>query len=110
MADSHPVAHEPAGTAAPEHATKQPRSPLSDANAGRISVVVHALLAIGAGWLAPQFHSDLIGGVVGLILLAAVGYPLTIVLGRKGFKWWAVNGLIIYLFFFLVSWAWMLNA
>ncbi len=82
---------------------------LSDLAASRASNIAHVLLAIGAGWLAPQFNNDLTGGAVGIVLLLAVGYGLTVALGRKGVKWWLQNGLIVYLFFFLVSWAWMIN-
>ena len=118
MADSPPAASTPAEKpvmpvetpATPEKPAAKPRAGFSDLTAVRVSNIVHTLLALGAGWLAPQFHSASIGGAIGLVLLVAVGYPLTILLGRKGVKWWLQNGLIVYLFFFLASWAWMVNA
>ena len=116
MAEAEPAVpsvEKPAVPGRPEQpapAATKARGPLSDLTASRASNIVHVLLAIGAGWLAPQFRNDLIGGAVGIVLLLAVGYGLTLALGRKGVKWWLQNGLIVYLFFFLVSWAWFINA
>lgn len=81
--------------------------------AARITVGVHTLLAIIMGWLSPvlsgQFMTNWMPGIVGIILLVVVGYGTERLVGKKGFKFWAANGIFIYLLIWLVSWVYFFN-
>jgi len=78
-------------------------------NKSRLSLVVHSVFAVLAGWLAVYIGNNLYGGVVGIVVLIAVGFGVEKAVKEKGFKWWLANGLIVYLFLWLVSWAYFFN-
>lgn len=111
MADS-PQAPDPARPAQPAPSPKAPRK-LGDRNASRVSVLVHTALALALGWYANSLGNLALGAALGIGALIVVGYGLAFLLGHRGIpglKWWMGNGGLMYLFFFLVSWAWFLNA
>ena len=78
----------------------------------RISVTSHVILAVLAGWVSLQVQAatrSLFGIGIGLVILILFGYLLERVIGKQGLKWWLGNGAIIYLFIWLISWAFFLN-
>lgn len=74
----------------------------------RISVLVHGILGVVAAYVAVQVDI-LLAGVIGIVLLVAVGYPLERLVGKRGFKWWFANGIFIYLLLWLVVWIYLFN-
>ena len=75
----------------------------------RISVALHIVVAIFMGWFSVVVSSiygygDWLTILLGLIILWALGKVTNKVVGKKGFKWWFSNGVIIYLFVWLISW------
>ena len=81
--------------------------------AARITMGVHTFLAIIAGWLSPliagQFGTNWAAGLTGIVLLIVVGYGTERFVGKRGFKFWLANGIIIYLLIWLVSWVYFFN-
>ena len=75
----------------------------------RISVAVHIVAAIVISYVSFTLQNTLYAGVLGIVVLIAIGYPLERVAGKKGFKWWFANGIFIYLFIWLVGWTYFLN-
>ena len=79
-----------------------------DLKDSRISVVVHAIAAVTVAYASVQM-GGLLAGVLGLAVLIALGFLLQKVTGKRGLKWWLSNGLIIYLFLWLVGWIFFFN-
>ena len=74
----------------------------------RIGMGTHTILAILIGWLSIQLSAmfgNMITVVIGLVVVIAFGYALERLLGKKGIKWWLSNGIIIYLFIWLIAWS-----
>ncbi len=74
---------------------------------GRIGMGTHAFLGILVGWLSIQLSAmfgNIITVVIGLAIVIAFGYVLEMFLGKKGIKWWLSNGMIVYLFIWLITW------
>ena len=72
-----------------------------------IGMGTHTILAILVGWLSIQLSAmfgNMITVVIGLVIVIAFGYVLEMFLGKKGIKWWLSNGMIIYLFIWLIAW------
>ena len=80
-----------------------------DVKMARLSIVAHALCGLAAGYSSFTVHDYLLSALVGFGLLFAVGFSMERLAGKKGMKWWAMNGLIVYLFLWLVGWTYMLN-
>ena len=76
--------------------------------ASRAVMIVHTVLAIAMGWASPQL-GILLAGFTGIALLLVCGYACEKLVGKKGIKWWIGNGVIIYLFVWLVSWVYFFN-
>lgn len=79
----------------------------------RISVAIHAVVAILTGWVCVQVAAmsrTLFAGILGLVILIIIGYVTEQVIGKKGIKWWLSNGVIIYILVWLVSWVYFFNA
>jgi len=81
-----------------------------DLKHARISVVIHAAIAVSMGYFSTWLMNSLYAGVAGIVVLVAIGYPLERLAGNRGLKWWFANGIFIYLFFWLVSWTYFFNA
>lgn len=80
--------------------------------ATRISLIVHAVVAALAGWTSLQIQLQsraLFGLAAGIIILLATGFIAEKAVKKKGMKWWAGNGLIVYLFVWFVTWVYLFN-
>jgi hypothetical protein len=77
--------------------------------AGRITVGIHTAAAILMGWISPQMGSGWISGLLGIALLVVIGFASEKLVAKKGIKFWAANGIFIYLLIWLVSWTYFLN-
>ncbi len=79
----------------------------------RISIGIHAVVAIMIGWVSVQVAAasrTLFAGILGIVILLVIGYLIEKITGKKGIKWWFGNGAIIYLLVWLVSWVYFFNA
>jgi len=78
----------------------------------RISIGLHAAVAIAIGWISvlfSSFYGDMPSILVGLIVLWVLGRGTRMLVGRKEMRWWFGNGVIIYLFVWLISWILFFN-
>lgn len=76
----------------------------------RISVLLHTGAAIAVSFLSIRLGNNLLAGVVGIAILLGLGYGFERLAGKKGLKWWLANGVVLYLFFWLVAWAYLFNS
>lgn len=84
----------------------------SDLGHVRIAIALHSLVAIAMGWvsvIAAGFYGDAISILIGMIVLWALGRATKNIIGNKGSKWWFSNGVVIYLFVWLISWIMFFN-
>jgi len=73
----------------------------------RISILIHLGAALFMGWLSiliGNIYGDLVAIVIGIGVLITVGFGTEKVLKKKGMAWWFGNGIIFYLFFWLIAW------
>jgi len=78
----------------------------------RISLGMHAVVAIVMGWISVEIAAmsrSLFAIIAALVILYATGFVAQKVTGQKGIKWWAINGMIIYLFIWFISWTLFFN-
>ena len=75
----------------------------------RISVIAHTIAAVLVAYFSLWIQNNVYAGVVGLVVLIAVGYPLERLTGKRGFKWWLANGIVLYLLVWLVGWIYLFN-
>ena len=82
----------------------------------RISLGIHAVVAIAMGWLSIEIAAmsrSLFAIIAGLVVLYITGFIAQRVVdrenGKKDIKWWAANGLIVYLFIWFISWTVLFN-
>jgi len=74
----------------------------------RISLMIHAPIAFAMGYISYLLNHWVVG-IIGIVVLVALGYAVEKMTKKKGMKWWFGNGLFIYLMFWLVSWTLFLN-
>lgn len=82
---------------------------MEEVNQVRITLGLHTILAIVMGYVSFTLANNWLSLFVGFIVLIALGFILEKFLGKKGIKFWIANGVIIYLFLWLVSWAFFFN-
>ncbi len=75
----------------------------------RISVILHVVTGIIAGFLSVTLGTTLYAVGVAILLLLASGYLAEKLIKKKGIKWWIGNGAIIYLLVWLVTWIFFFN-
>ena len=80
---------------------------MEELNEARVSMGIHAAVAIAVGWVSFEVAAmsrSLFSILLGLVILYVTGFIAQRMTGQKGIKWWAANGLVIYLFIWLISW------
>jgi len=81
--------------------------------ASRMTMGIHAVVAIIVGYLSPMLGSmygtNWVAGAAGVVILVAVGFLSEKIVKQKGMKFWAANGIFIYLLIWLVSWTYFFN-
>jgi len=78
----------------------------------KMSVGIHAVAAIFMGYVSLTLAAMLGNWITvfsGFGLLILMGFALQRSLGNKGIKWWIGNGVLIYLFIWLISWTFFFN-
>ncbi len=85
----------------------------SDTNASRMTMGLHTIVAIVIGYFSPMmaamYGTNWIAVLVGLVVLVAVGFLSEKLVTKKGMKFWAANGIFVYLLIWLVSWTYFIN-
>ena len=78
----------------------------------RVSVAIHAAAGAVMGWVSiiiTAMSRTLYAVILGLVVLYVIGFAVEKIVGKKGFKWWAGNGLFIYLFIWFIVWVLLFN-
>ena len=91
---------------------KKETTPEEDLLHSRISILAHSIAAFVMGYVSLIMHKTMSGWIVvpiGFIVLILLGFVVEWFVGKRGFKWWAANGLFIYLFFWAVAWTVFFN-
>ncbi|MBU0898957.1 MAG: hypothetical protein KJ613_04030 [Nanoarchaeota archaeon] len=91
---------------------KKEITPEEDLLHSRISILAHSIAAFVMGYVSLIMHKTMSGWIVvpiGFIVLILLGFVVEWFVGKRGFKWWAANGLFIYLFFWAVAWTVFFN-
>jgi len=85
---------------------------MEELKAARVSLGIHAVAAIAMGWVSIEVAAmsrSLFAAILGLVVLYALGTVAQRATGQKGIKWWAANGLVVYLFVWFISWTVLYN-
>ena len=80
---------------------------MDEINQVRLSVAVNAIAAIIVGALSVYLTAisrSLFAGIAGIVILAVLTFAMNKAVKGKDKKWWASNGIIIFLLVWLVSW------
>ncbi|MBI4019938.1 MAG: hypothetical protein HY367_01285 [Candidatus Aenigmarchaeota archaeon] len=81
---------------------------MEELKASRVSVGLHSAAALAAGYIAVLLGLAP-GFLAGIILLIVMGIAAKRISGQKGSKWWAKNGLLLYILIWFVSWVYFFN-
>lgn len=92
---------------------------MEELNSARLVMGVHTIIAILMGFFSPSaavyFRTNWAPAIIGIVLLIVIGYGTEFatgkksLTGKKGIKFWAANGIIIYLLVWFVSWVYFFN-
>ncbi len=78
-------------------------------NLSRISVIIHVIIGVVAGWASYHTVDALYGIGIMIVFLMISGYVSEKVVNKKGIKWWLANGGAIFVLIWLISWIYFLN-
>ena len=95
-----------------EHEEKAPVQPEANQAHVRISMIIYIIAAIVMGYLSISVSAaagNMITILAGLVVLWVAGKVVQLALGRKEGKWLLGNGMIIYLFIWLIAWTFFYN-
>ncbi|MBI4181360.1 MAG: hypothetical protein HY520_00130 [Candidatus Aenigmarchaeota archaeon] len=79
---------------------------MDERNQVRVSVALHAAAALAVAVLSPFLAG--LGAIAGVLVLVALGGLVARAFRQKA-KWWLANGLIVYLFLWLVAVIYLFN-
>jgi len=82
---------------------------LSELNESRISIGIHAVVGIVAGYASVLFDNGLYAFGLAILILIITGYVVEFLLKKKGIKWWISNGGFVYILFWIVTWVFFFN-
>ncbi len=82
---------------------------MNDLNLSRISVGLHVVAGVTAGYLSDYLSNNWLSLTCGVLMLIATGYIAEMVTKKKDMKWWVSNGLILYLLVWFVTWVFLFN-
>lgn len=81
--------------------------------ASRVTMGLHAVAAIVIGYFSPMiaevYGTNWAAAGLGIAALLGMGFLSEKAVARKGMKFWAANGIFIYLLVWLVSWTYFFN-
>ena len=81
---------------------------MDDINTTRVSMGVHTVMGIIAGY-ASMFFEALYSAGLAILILVITGYMTEFILKKKGIKWWMSNGGVLYILVWLVTWVFLFN-
>ena len=82
---------------------------MNELNASRISLGVHTITGIAAGYASILLGGALYSLGVAVIILIITGYATEFILKKKGIKWWMMNGGLLYILVWIVTWIYLFN-
>jgi hypothetical protein len=82
---------------------------LSESGASRISLGIHTIMGIVAGYLSIFTGRALYSLGLAILILIVTGYVTEFILKKKGIKWWMSNGVIMFLLVWIVAWVFFFN-
>jgi hypothetical protein len=82
---------------------------MEDHIAIRVSLAIHTIMGIIAGYASNMFNEALYSLGLAVIILIITGYGVEFALKKKGIKWWMANGGIIYILVWIVTWTFLFN-
>jgi len=82
---------------------------MEDHNATRVSMGIHTLMGIVAGYVSVFFSEAVYSFGVAVVILVVTGYAVGFVLKKKGIKWWMTNGGVIYILVWIIMWIFLFN-
>lgn len=82
---------------------------LSDINASRISLAIHTIMGMIAGYFSVFTGRTLYSIGLGVAVLIITGYATEFIVKKKGIKWWMTNGGILYILVWVVIWIYVFN-
>ncbi|MBU0530428.1 MAG: hypothetical protein ABIH52_03425 [Candidatus Aenigmatarchaeota archaeon] len=81
-----------------------------DLRDARISVIVHTVVAVIVGWLSLFLGTFWYAFPLAIVVMIVLGVAMERVVGKRGISWWFGNGVVIYIFFWFVSWTIFFNS
>lgn len=75
----------------------------------RISVLIHTAIGILAGVASDYIGSTIYALALAVAILLVTGKGTEFVAKGEGLKWWAGNGIVPYVFMWLITWILLLN-
>lgn len=75
----------------------------------KISVLLHSATGIIAGVVSNFLGAPVYALGAAIIVLYATGRTTEFVAEKEGFKWWLGNGVVPFLFIWLISWILLFN-
>lgn len=75
----------------------------------KISVLIHAATGVGAGIISSLLANPMYNLAAALVILFGTGKVTEFVAEREDFKWWIGNGVVPYIFLWLISWVFLFN-
>lgn len=81
----------------------------NELNAARVTVGLHSIAAILVGYASVLLASRWYAAGLGIAVLFGAGYISERLVAKRGVKFWMANGVIIYLFIWLITWTFFIN-
>ena len=82
---------------------------MDETRTSKISLGIHTIAGIAAGYVSYALANNIFAIGAMLLILFVVGYATAFVLKKKGVKWWMMNGALLYILVWLVSWIFLFN-
>lgn len=75
----------------------------------KISTLIHSAVGVGAGVLSSLVGRPIYGAIAAFVILYATGKATELVVEKEGFKWWMGNGVVPFIFLWLMTWVFFFN-
>jgi len=82
---------------------------MNDLNISRTSMGIHTVLGIVVGYISIWIANVLFAVAAAVVILVITGYVTEMVVKKKGIKWWMMNGGLLYILVWIVSWVYLFN-
>lgn len=75
----------------------------------KLSTLIHGLVGAGVGFLSSLLGKVMYIAFAAVIILYVTGRAAESVAEREDFKWWVGNGVVPFVFLWLVTWVFLFN-